>query len=277
MEAREAAALEALAQLLETPTAAVILEPLVQGAGGMAMVRPPFLRAVEALVRQAGALLIADEVFMGFGRSGALFASGACGLQPDLMALSKGLTGGFLPMGVTLASERVYQGFLSLEPRHTFFHGHSFTANPLGCAAALASLDLLEAAPERYRGMGERHRPHLERLASHPAVQRPRLTGCIAAFDLAGQERGYLCPAGPVLQRRVRERGVFLRPLGDVVYLLPPLGIDDAQLERCWGAIAEALDEALDEVLEAPLDGHRDGDLEGQHDGDRERQRHGRA
>ena len=108
-------------------------------------------------------------------------------------------------------------------------------------------------------------------------MQRPRLTGCIAAFDLAGQERGYLCPAGPVLQRRVRERGVFQRPLGDVVYLLPPLGIDDAQLERCWGAIAEALDEALDEVLEAPLDGHRDGDLEGQHDGDRERQRHGRA
>ena len=243
--AREAAALETLAQLLETPTAAVILEPLVQGAGGMAMVRPSFLRAVEGLVRQAGALLIADEVFMGFGRSGALFASGACGLQPDLMTLSKGLTGGFLPMGVTLASEALFQGFHSLDPSHTFFHGHSFTANPLGCAAALASLDLLEAAPHRHSVMGERHRPHLERLAQHPAVRRPRLTGCIAAFDLARAEGGYLSPAGPALQRRVRQRGVFLRPLGDVVYLLPPLCIDDAQLERCWGAIGEVLDEGL--------------------------------
>ena len=238
---REAAALETLAQLLETPTAAVILEPLVQGAGGMAMVRPPFLRAVEGLVRQAGALLIADEVFMGFGRSGALFASGACGLQPDLMTLSKGLTGGFLPMGVTLASEALFQGFHSLDPSHTFFHGHSFTANPLGCAAALASLDLLEAAPHRHSTMGERHRPHLERLAEHPAVRRPRLTGCIAAFDLAGVRGGYLSPAGPALQRRVLERGVFLRPLGDVVYLLPPLCISDAQLDRCYEAIAAAI------------------------------------
>ena len=242
---REAAALERLAQLLDTPTAAVILEPLVQGAGGMAMVRPSFLRAVEGLVRQAGALLIADEVLMGFGRSGALFASVACGLQPDLMALSKGLTGGFLPMGVTLASETMFQGFHSLDPQHTFFHGHSFTANPLGCAAALASLDLLEAAPHRHATMAERHRPHLERLAQHPAVRRPRLTGCIAAFDLAGAERGYLSQAGPVLQRQVRERGVFLRPLGDVVYLLPPLCIDDAQLASCWGAIEEALDGAV--------------------------------
>ena len=245
VEAREAAALEALAQLLETPTAAVILEPLVQGAGGMAMVRPPFLRAVEALVRQAGALLIADEVFMGFGRSGALFASGACGLQPDLMALSKGLTGGFLPMGVTLASERVYQGFLSLEPRHTFFHGHSFTANPLGCAAALASLDLLEQQPERHRGFEDRHRPLLQQLAQDSRVQKPRLLGSIAAFDLVSANvqaaEGYLNPIGRQLQRRVLASGVFLRPLGQVVYLLPPLSISDAQLERCYACLASAL------------------------------------
>jgi adenosylmethionine-8-amino-7-oxononanoate aminotransferase len=220
----------------------VILEPLVQGAGGMAMVRPSFLRGVEALVRQAGALLIADEVLVGFGRTGALFASGACGLRPDLMALSKGLTGGFLPMGVTLASEALFEGFHDPDPARTFLHGHSFTANPLGCAAALASLDLLEAEPHRFADMAERHRPHLERLAAHPAVLRPRLTGCVAAFDLAVESPGYFHPAGAALQRRVRREGVFLRPLGDVVYLLPPLCLNEAQMERCWRAIAAALD-----------------------------------
>ena len=245
VEAREAAALAALAHLLEVPTAAVILEPLVQGAGGMAMVRPAFLRQVEALVRQAGALLIADEVMVGFGRTGSLFASAACGLQPDLMALSKGLTGGFLPMGVTLASETLFEGFCSADPAHTFFHGHSFTANPLGCAAALASLDLLEAHPERHAGMAERHRPHLQRLAEHPALRRPRLCGSIAAFDLAVAHPGYLHPAGRALQRRMGEQGVFLRPLGNVVYLLPPLCLSEAQLAHCWRAIATALDAHL--------------------------------
>jgi len=130
---RERRALEQLEQALATPTAAVILEPLIQGASGMAMVRPAFLQAVQERVRAAGALLIADEVMTGFGRTGRLFACRHAGLQPDLIALSKGLTGGFLPMGVTLASERLYEGFVSDDPAATFFHGHSFTANPLGC------------------------------------------------------------------------------------------------------------------------------------------------
>lgn len=242
VERREAEALARLEQLLEIPTAAVILEPLVQGAGGMAMVRPTFLQQVEARVRQAGALLIADEVMTGFGRTGALFASQRTEIQPDLIALSKGLTGGFLPMGVTLASERIYADFVDLDPSRTFYHGHSFTANPLGCAAALASLDLLEAHPERYRTMEERHRPHLEALSRHPAVRRPRLLGSVAAFNLAAGEAGYLNPLGPTLQRLVLEEGVFLRPLGQVVYLLPPLCISDEQLERCYGAIGRALD-----------------------------------
>ena len=147
IEAKEEQALRDLEQALATPTAAVILEPLIQGASGLRMVRPAFLRAVAARVSAAGALLIADEVMTGFGRTGALFACQKAGIQPDLMALSKGLTGGFLPMGVTMASERIYQGFISDRPTDTFFHGHSFTANPLGCAAAPASLDLLEQTP----------------------------------------------------------------------------------------------------------------------------------
>jgi len=242
VEERERQALAVLDRLLEVPTAAVILEPLVQGASGMAMVREEFLRQVEGRVRQAGALLIADEVLTGFGRTGRLFACHRAGIRPDLMALSKGLTGGFLPMGVTLASEALYQGFVGTDPSLTLFHGHSFTANPLGCAAALASLDLLEQAPERHEAMEARHRPHLERLAQHPRVRAPRLLGSIAAFDLAVDNPGYLNPAGRALQARAWEHGVFLRPLGQVVYLLPPLCISDAQLERCYGAIEAALE-----------------------------------
>ena len=246
VEEREASALAQLEALLQTPTAAVILEPLVQGASGMRQVRPSFLREVERRVRQAGALLIADEVLTGFGRTGTLFACGQAGIRPDLMALSKGLTGGFLPMGVTLVSEQLYQGFVGADPALTLFHGHSFTANPLGCAAALASLDRLEQQPELHRGMEARHRPLLEVLARDPRVRKPRLLGTIAAFDLvspnvAGPE-GYLHPIGRQLQRRVLSEGVFLRPLGQVVYLLPPLCISDAELQRCYDALAMALD-----------------------------------
>ena len=244
VERREAEALSRLEQLLETPTAAVILEPLVQGAGGMAMVRPEFLQQVQERVRASGALLIADEVLMGFGRSGELFACRRAGLKPDLMALSKGLTGGFLPMGVTMATEALYGGFIGTEPGRTLFHGHSFTANPLGCAAALASLDLLEADPGRHSGMENRHRPHLKALAGHHMVRRPRLLGGIAAFELASSEGGgYLDPSGRQLKRDLLSSGVFLRPLGDVVYLLPPLCISDEQLAHCYRALHSALDQ----------------------------------
>ena len=241
VEARERQALDQLEQALETPTAAVILEPLIQGASGMRLVRPAFLRGVQERVRASGALLIADEVMTGFGRTGALFACQRAAIQPDLMALSKGLTGGFLPMGVTMASERIHRGFISETPGHTFFHGHSFTANPLGCAAALASLDLLQADPPRYQDFESRHRPLLEELSNLPAVQRPRCIGTMAAFDVCIGEASYLNPIGKQLQRHCLAQGVYLRPLGNVVYLLPPLGISEPQLQRCYGAIAAAL------------------------------------
>jgi adenosylmethionine-8-amino-7-oxononanoate aminotransferase len=234
LEAREAAALSRLEEALRTPTAAVILEPLIQGAAGMRLVRPAFVRAVAERVQAAGALLIADEVMTGFGRSGALFACQRAGIQPDLMALSKGLTGGFLPMGVTMASERLHQGFISSStPAHTFFHGHSFTANPLGCAAALASLDLLQSNPPRYQDFESRHRPLLEALSQHPRLQRPRCLGTVAAFDLALGEQSYLNPAGKQLQRLCLGQGVYLRPLG----------ISDPQLQRCYEALQAGLDQ----------------------------------
>jgi adenosylmethionine-8-amino-7-oxononanoate aminotransferase len=242
VDQREQHALRQLDQALENPTAAVILEPLIQGASGMRVVRPGFLRAVAERVRTAGALLIADEVFTGFGRTGDLFACRRAGIQPDLMALSKGLTGGFLPMGVTMASERLYQGFISERPEATFFHGHSFTANPLGCAAALASLDLLQANPERFQQFEVRHTPLLEELAAHPLVRRPRCVGTMAAFDVEAGEASYLNPVGKQIQRHCLQQGVYLRPLGHVVYLLPPLGISTDQLQRCYWAVQVALD-----------------------------------
>ena len=239
---KEDAALQVLDQLLETPTAAVILEPLLQGAGGMAMVRPEFVRAVAQRVQDSNVLLIADEVLTGFGRTGDWFACHRAGIQPDLMALSKGLTGGCLPMGVTMASERIFQGFVGQDPALTLWHGHSFTANPLGCAAANASLDLLDANPEAFRGFEQRHKQHLQRLLNHPRVGRIRLTGTVAAFDLNVEgTAGYLNPAGPTVKRIAMEHGVFLRPLGQVVYLLPPLSTSDQQLEQSYGAIEAAL------------------------------------
>ena len=243
IEAKEQAALDYLEQQLETPTAAVILEPLLQGAGGMAMVRPRFVQEVAKRVKQSQALLIADEVLTGFGRTGDWFASHRAGIQPDLMALSKGLTGGCLPMGVTMASERIFQGFIGQDPSLTLWHGHSFTANPLGCAAANASLNLLEANPTAFQDFEARHRPHLERLQGHPKVSRCRLLGTVAAFDLAVDgTAGYLNPAGPTVKKLAMAHGVFLRPLGQVVYLLPPLCISDEQLQRCYEAIGVALD-----------------------------------
>jgi adenosylmethionine-8-amino-7-oxononanoate aminotransferase len=145
-------------------------------------------------------------------------------------------------MGVTLASERLYQGFISDRPEATFFHGHSFTANPLGCAAALASLDLLQANPECFQQFEVRHTPLLQELAEHPLVRRPRCVGTMAAFDVDAGAASYLNPVGKRIQRHCLEQGVYLRPLGHVVYLLPPLGINVPQLERCYRVLHSALD-----------------------------------
>ncbi|NBQ92224.1 MAG: aminotransferase class III-fold pyridoxal phosphate-dependent enzyme, partial [Betaproteobacteria bacterium] len=137
--------------------------------------------------------------------------------------------------------ERLYRGFISDTPSHTFFHGHSFTANPLGCAAALASLDLLQHNPERYQQFEARQRPLLEQLSGQPLVKRLRCLGTMAAFEVEAGAASYLNPVGRQIQRLCLEQGVFLRPLGNVVYVLPPLGISDAQLQRVYDALRNAL------------------------------------
>ena len=220
--------------------AAVIVEPLLQGAGGMRMWSEAALRAIREKTAEHGVLLIADEVLTGFGRTGPLFACERAGIVPDVICLSKGLTGGFLPLGATAVREEIFDAFLSSDRRHTLFHGHSFTANPIACAAARASLALLndESAARRAAIEGA-HRRHIDRLAAHPCVTEPRVLGTVAAFNLGGE--GYLNPVGADLSRFALERGVLLRPLGDVVYVLPPYCTTDAQLDQIYGVITEFL------------------------------------
>ncbi len=237
-EDHEQIALNELEIALGTPTAALVLEPLVQGAGGMAMVRPAFLKQIESLVRQSETLLIADEVLTGFGRCGSLFAFEQADIKPDLISLSKGLTGGFLPLGVTMSSEEIYQAFVGENPELTLWHGHSFTANPLGCAAANASLDLLTESPDSYLNFESRHLKHLKELSENPKIKKVRLKGTIAAFEVNGsEESGYLNPSGKIIKEVAKSHGVFLRPLGQVIYLMPPLCITESELKKCYSAI----------------------------------------
>jgi len=221
---------------------ALIMEPLVQGAGGMRLCRPAFVRAVAERLNAAGILLILDEVMTGFGRTGAAFACLKAGVTPDLICLSKGLTGGFLPLAATVCRQEIYEAFLGGNFERAFAHGHSFTANALGCAAALASLDLLQA-PEttaRIAAIESAHRERLARLADRPGLTRGRLCGTIAAITLGGSEQGYDASRGPRLRAFFLERGLLIRPLGSVVYLLPPYCVSREELHRGYDAIEEA-------------------------------------
>ncbi|MBX9634684.1 MAG: aminotransferase class III-fold pyridoxal phosphate-dependent enzyme, partial [Magnetospirillum sp.] len=240
VEAKEQRALAALDEVLDRQRgkiAAAIIEPLIQGAAGMRMCRPEFLRAMEARLREADTLLILDEVMTGFGRTGHIFACVKAGIQPDFVCLSKGLTGGFTPMSLTVAREFIYEAFLSAETARAFLHGHSYTANPLGCAAGLASLDLLEApaCQQRIKDIEAIHRQRLPGIARHKGVSHPRICGTIAAFNVPGQ--GYGGGQSARLKKELLAQGLLMRPLGDVLYILSPYCIEDMELHRAWDII----------------------------------------
>lgn len=225
--------------------AAVIVEPLVQGAAGMMLADPGGLVALGETCRAHDVLLICDEVATGFGRTGTLFASEQCGLRPDLLVLGKGLTGGYLPMSATVASDRVFSEFLGedLGPR-TFYHGHSYSGNALAAAVALRHLELIEAhdvlANVRARSEELAGLLH-DRIASKPAVREVRLRGLMGGVELAPPADGLrwgrrVCAAAV-------ERGVLIRPLGDVVVLMPPLTITSPELHRIVDTLAAAIEE----------------------------------
>jgi adenosylmethionine-8-amino-7-oxononanoate aminotransferase len=224
--------------------AAVLVEPIVQGAGGMRIHPPEFLRAVRAATARRGIPLVADEIFTGFGRTGRTFACDHAGIAPDLMCVSKGLTGGFLPLAATLATEAIHSDFLSEDRGRTFFHGHSYTANPIACAAALASLGLFERerSLERVARFEALFARRLERFAAIPGVAATRGIGALAVVELdGGGAGGYLDPRGPRLARALLARGILLRPLGDVVYLLPPYCATEAECEAVFDVLEELL------------------------------------
>ncbi|MBK6939193.1 MAG: adenosylmethionine--8-amino-7-oxononanoate transaminase [Planctomycetes bacterium] len=223
----DAAALEATLKDLGETVAAVILEPLVQGAGGMRMHEPAFVKRARELCDEHGAFLILDEVMTGFGRTGATFAAVRCGVTPDLLCVAKGLTGGTLPLAATLATEHLFGAFLAEDRRKALFHGHTFTANPIACAAARASLAILAAedTPARLDAIGTRIEARLRASLPDACVATLRRCGGIVAFDLPradGEVAGYLASRSPALRQRALEYGVLLRPLGDVVYAMPP-------------------------------------------------------
>jgi adenosylmethionine-8-amino-7-oxononanoate aminotransferase len=235
-----------LARLLESrqhQIAAVIVEPLLQGAGGMIVHPAEFLQKVRQLCAEHEVLLIADEVLTGFGRCGKMFACELAGVAPDLMCLSKGLTGGVLPMGATVCTSRIHEAFVSEDRSRTFYHGHSYTGNPLAAAAAVASLRIFEDEPvfERIKRIAGIHRERLAAIKAHPAVCDTRSIGVVAAIELQADDAGYFSKLRPKLYKFFVESGVLLRPLGNVIYVLPPYVISERDLHFIHDRIAESL------------------------------------
>jgi adenosylmethionine---8-amino-7-oxononanoate aminotransferase len=222
--------------------AAVILEPLVQGAAGILTHPRGYLREVRELCDEHGVLLICDEVAVGFGRTGTMFACEQEGVTPDLLCLAKGLTGGYLPLAATLTTEAVYEAFLGApEDQRTFFHGHTYTGNPLACAAALASLDVFEEERtlERLGPKVELLWERLGEIGAMPEVAEVRGRGFMAGIDLGAHDPGLRMGHRVVLE--ARERGAIVRPLGDTVVLVPPLSISAEELTRLLDVVAESI------------------------------------
>ena len=240
---QEEAVLKHAEHLFTSDVAAFIAEPLVQGAGGMVMYEPDVLDKLIQLARRNGSLVIADEVMTGFGRTGRLFASNYLQHKPDLMCLSKGLTGGTMALGVTTCTQAIYDAFLSDDKFKTLFHGHSFTANPLACTAALASMDLL-LLPENQVNIdriAKRHSEFATQLSTFSNVAAIRQRGTLLAFDLnVGEQTSYFNNIRDVAYNFLTERGVLMRPLGNVLYFMPPYCTTDEQLTYAYGQV-EAL------------------------------------
>jgi adenosylmethionine---8-amino-7-oxononanoate aminotransferase len=228
--------------------AAFIYEPLVQGAGGLQMYEPTHLNELLHYIQGKDILCIADEVMTGFGRTGKLFASEYMHSKPDIICLSKGITGGFMPLGVTACNNRVYQAFLDNDPRKTFFHGHSYTANPLACAASLASLDLLESDPcitaiNRICQYLQDFRDDLNGDVYTKTIKNVRQLGTILAFELiSAQKDDYLNSSGKDFGKYCMQQGVYLRPLGNTVYVMPPYCITEEELKKVTTTILGALE-----------------------------------
>jgi adenosylmethionine-8-amino-7-oxononanoate aminotransferase len=242
----EQASLDALDAACRDPQAAAfIVEPLVLGAGGMLMYRAETLAEMRRICARHGVLFIADEVMTGWGRTGTLLACERASVVPDLLCLAKGLTGGSLPLAVTMATSEIFEAHRSTDRARQFFHSSSYTANPIACAAANANLAVWREEPvrERIATLTARQARLLAELAGIPGAANPRQAGTIIAFDLEDSRGGgYLSDLAPRLMACFREQGVLLRPLGNTVYVMPPYCVEEADLAYVGSAIAEAIE-----------------------------------
>ena len=251
-EPGDAADLERILAAHGPEISAVIVEPLVQGAGGMLLHPPGYLRAVRELCDEHGVLLICDEVAVGFGRTGTMFACEQEDVAPDFLCLAKGITGGYLPLAATLTTEAVYEGFLGApEEFRTFFHGHTYTGNPLACAAALATLDVFESERtlERLQPKIALLTELLEGVAAMPEVTEIRHKGFMAGIDLDAWDPALRM--GHRVTEAARERGAIVRPLGNTVVLVPPLAISEAELRELVAITADSIAAAVATAPEA--------------------------
>ncbi len=238
---RAIAALEELLAKESDRLAAVVVEPIVQGAAGMRIYDPTYLRVARDLCDRHDVFLVADEVFSGYGRTGRMWACRHAGVSPDLLCTAKGFSGGMLPMAATLATQRLFDGFLG-GPERAFYYGHSFCGNPLGAAVALEVLRIFEEEKvlDAIVGKAERIARCFAALGALPGVARTRSLGMIGALDLAG-DAGYLAQAGWRVFEEARRRGAYLRPLGNVVYVAPPLVIPDDDLDELLQIVTDSV------------------------------------
>jgi adenosylmethionine-8-amino-7-oxononanoate aminotransferase len=242
---REQTTLEAFDAICRTGNpAALIVEPLVLGAGGMLMYSTAVLAELRRICSAHGVLFIADEVMTGWGRTGTLSACEHAGVRPDIACYSKGLTGGAVPLAVTLCRRDIFEAHYSTDRRRTFFHSSSFTANPIACAAAAANLGIWKSEPvrERIATLVERQARYLEPFRDDQRFENVRQTGTITAMDLKTGDAGYLAEMGPRLHAFFRERQILLRPLGNTIYVLPPYCVTEDDLALIYHAIRAAAD-----------------------------------
>ena len=224
--------------------AALIVEPLILGAGGMKIYSPELLKQMADICRKHDVLFIADEVMTGWGRTGTVFACEQAGVEPDILCMAKGLTGGVIPLAVTAASDVVYQAHYSQDRARMFFHSSSFTANPIACAAANANLSIWREEPveQRLKTIITAHQSFSERLKHRSVISGLRQCGTIMALEIEDAASGYMSGLGPALLGFFRDRNILLRPLGNTVYIMPPYCIGPGDLESVYGVIEEAID-----------------------------------
>ena len=245
---REQDTLDAFERFAKTgQTAALIVEPLILGAGGMLVYPPWVLAELKRIAEATGTLLIADEVMTGWGRTGTLFACEQAAISPDILCTSKGLTGGAIPLAATLATDEIFAAHYSTDRSRTFFHSSSYTANPIACAAGVANVDVWRTEPvaERIAALARTQSAWMARLSGHERLRDARVCGTIAAINVRTESGGYLATVGPDIRAAFARRDMLVRPLGDAVYVMAPYCVTEGEIDGLYEALIEIIEKEI--------------------------------